>query len=190
MSKQEKSVVPIWASVVMLLACGIAVVLNAIGAYLTDYDLIQKIVYFLTPSTSAIFGISYCVMGYKKKPQLLYRISIGLFGLTELAKVITITNYQIIPNPSELINDPRLLGHLIEALCLLTIALANNLGAKKSEILSSVVFFVALIITFDVTMSTGLGITIGIRLTNLILAMKTCIMVYAKYQEKAIRGAN
>jgi len=185
----KKRVVPIWASVLMLVLCSLAITLNLIGTLKTNYELIQKLVYFLVPSASAIFAIGYCVMGYKKKPQLFYRLSIGAFGITELLRVITITNYQIIPDPIQIINDPRMLGHSIEAICLLIIALAKDLGAKKSKIISSVVFFVALIITIDVTISSGIGITIGIRLTNLILAIKCCIMVYAKYEEKANRNA-
>lgn len=126
-----------------------------------------------------IFGLFYSLKGYKKDAAAYYKLFMYLLLVSSLMSLSTIV---VKFNVLMLICDAIIL------ICVVALAVANNLGESKSNNCALIILICDLIKFFYVVAKIKDMPTIAGEFANLVLACVLCVFVSAKYTDKATRG--
>ncbi len=175
---EKKRVVPVWVSVVLLVLCAVAMVLNIIGLSKNGSNT-SRIIGFILEVIDIALATCYCLTGYKKSAAVFFKaVVFARLVACFIYLMYMFTSQQIIP----------FICALIPAFCLSVFAVANNLGKTRSLIMA-VIMIISPIVQYVWFIATGAvqGLS-GTFVTSLILSVIFLIMVYAKYKDKEARG--
>lgn len=126
---------------------------------------------------SALF---YCLYGYKKDTAIYYRTFMALYAFSEIMRIVTFSS---IGNSFK----TTLLAIIFGALCVL--AEAKDLGKKRSVAIGSIVFVMSVMLPLY-NVFIGKAIWGGIsKYSDIVLSIILCLMILAKYEDKAERGS-
>jgi len=176
---KEQKIVPIWLGILdlLLIIGGIAWTVYSMNyvAPPVGYELEYIIIHAFT-LVVLLVELSYGITGYKKSSSLFFSITVFLYAALAMSNTLLVRQ-----GPFFL---PLLSIISFGTLCVL--AFAKDLGKKKSYAfcLINLASSVIRIVLYKVVAGTVLGAMFG----NLLLAITLCIMIYAKYADKAARG--
>ncbi len=177
---ENKRVVPVWVSVVLLTICVITLIIQikALVLSINPFNpyVFVNIVFYVLAILSAVF---YCLYGYKKSAAKFFFLTTVFMLLTEFTAVIVNVSY------TEVL--PAVFG-VVACCCLSVLSFSKDLGKTKSFAFSWIVACVYLLNTINFVINWGTAYLVTIAFNNLSIAVIFLLMVYAKYQDKAARG--
>jgi len=163
-------------SIVDLFLLLVSIYANILGI-VKDNNSLQYIFNLL----AIIFALAYCFIGYKKKGNLYYRLFSGFLALKEMMAIMHIGVYETVPGYT----------FIIFTICYgvyLLLAVAKDLGKELSLVLTLVNVILSAFSFAYVAMNVQYISVITYNSTRLVLTLVLLIMVYAKYNDKKVRG--
>ena len=127
-----------------------------------------------------VFGLFYSLKGYKKDAAAYYKLFMYLLLVSSLMSLSTIVVK---------FNALMLICNIIIFVCVVALAVANNLGESKSNNCALIILICDLIKFFYIVAKTNDMPAIAGGFGNLALACVLCVFVSAKYADKAARGS-
>jgi len=178
---EKKRIVPIWASAVLTILCVAGIVFNVYDMTILVKDQPGSILLDVLICLLYVSALVYCFMRYKKKAAVFFKavcvlaVLVMIFFLYDVA-----TNFDFVATNSIIFISSLL---TFGGWCI--VAFVSNLGKKQSLITA----WVILVTTIVTSSFSGDSYILIKTLFQVAVCVVFLIMVYAKYADKAARGA-
>jgi len=178
---EKKRVIPVWASVILIVLCAASMVYDIVGI-MNSGNGIAATVNYLTYFCATGYAMIYCASGYGKKAASFF---LGVVMLFIVAAVFSVVTSAITVKMTGSILPLALFA--IIAVCLVLLAAVKNLGKTYSLTLGLIVLVCSLFYLFYALLQFSFR-TLQVPFANAVLAVIFFLMIVAKYRDKTARG--
>jgi len=181
---ESKKVVPMWASIVLIVLCGVAFVLN-IRSFVTGQTSGLGTITNIIELLSVFLAVCYCFAGYEKASAFLFKAVIFARIISIALAIVSMVLYGTSFAPAVVLL--LLLGELISFGFLFVFGFALDIGKKRSVTMAVIALAVNVLLAIIFITAGGIN-SLGMALANVLFFVIFLIMMFAKYRDKASRG--